>query len=125
MNVKKKIAFIFSAMRHFAQELEKKGYNVDYVKLATAKSTNNFTQELKKAIARHDVTQVIATFPGEYRVYEQMQTWQEQLEIPVEILADTRFLCQPDEFKNWAAGKKMLRMEYFYRVMRKKYKILM
>ncbi|MEX0300531.1 MAG: cryptochrome/photolyase family protein, partial [Kordiimonas sp.] len=30
---KKKIAFIFSAMRHFANELSAKGYRVHYTKL--------------------------------------------------------------------------------------------
>ena len=30
---KKKIAFLFSAMRHFATELEEKGYRVKYIKL--------------------------------------------------------------------------------------------
>ena len=30
---KKKIAFLFSAMRHFAHELKQQNYRVDYIKL--------------------------------------------------------------------------------------------
>jgi deoxyribodipyrimidine photolyase-related protein len=34
---KKKIAFLFSAMRHFAQMLENKGFNVEYTRLDNPK----------------------------------------------------------------------------------------
>ncbi len=37
----------------------------------------------------------------------------------------TLLLCSIEEFKKWASTKKKLRMEYFYRNMRKKYIILM
>jgi deoxyribodipyrimidine photolyase-related protein len=40
-------------------------------------------------------------------------------------LPDTRFLATQDEFTDWAGNKKQLRMEFFYRKMRKKYSILM
>lgn len=30
---KKKIAFLFSAMRHFAEELKELGYKIEYIKL--------------------------------------------------------------------------------------------
>jgi deoxyribodipyrimidine photolyase-related protein len=34
-------------------------------------------------------------------------------------------LCSQSEFRNWAKNKKQLRLEFFYREMRKKYKILL
>ena len=37
----KKIAFLFSAMRHFAEELRDKGINIRYVKLDDAKNNIN------------------------------------------------------------------------------------
>ncbi|MDO7684089.1 MAG: cryptochrome/photolyase family protein, partial [Loktanella sp.] len=36
---KKKIAFLFSAMRHFAAELSGKGYNVRYIKYDNPKNS--------------------------------------------------------------------------------------
>ena len=54
-----------------------------------------------------------------------MQLWQNDFGIPVEIKPDTRFLCTPAAFANWAEGRKQLRMEYFYREMRQQYSILM
>lgn len=48
-----KIALIFSAMRHFAAELEARGGRVDYVRLDAAGNTRSFTGELERAVARH------------------------------------------------------------------------
>jgi deoxyribodipyrimidine photolyase-related protein len=52
-----------------------------------------------------------------------MKEW--RFGVPVDIRPDDRFLCTQDEFAEWAVGRKQLRMEYFYREMRRKYKILM
>ena len=43
---KKKIAFIFSAMRHFAKELLNLGYQLRYTKLDDAKNKNSFVAPL-------------------------------------------------------------------------------
>lgn len=122
---KKKIAFLFSAMRHFAQELREQGYKVDYITLDDAENSGSFTGEVERAIARHQSNKVVTTFPGEHRVLEAMQSWHKRFNLPVEIQADNRFLCAPEEFADWAEGRKALRMEYFYREMRKRYNILM
>ena len=47
---KKKIAFLFSAMRHFAQELEAKGYSLRYTKLDDSSNAGSFSGEVKRAI---------------------------------------------------------------------------
>jgi len=39
--------------------------------------------------------------------------------IPVEIRSDDRFLCSRAGFADWAQGRKDLRMEFFYRTMRR------
>ena len=121
----KKIAFLFAAMRHFAQQLSNKGHRVRYVKLDDVGNTGSFTGELKRALAELKPDKIVVTEPGEYRVLKMMQSWQSELGIPVEILPDSRFLASHAEFADWADDKKQLRMEYFYRVMRKKYVILM
>lgn len=121
----KKIAFLFSAMRHFAAALEESGVRVRYVKLDDAGNTGSFTGEVVRAVAELKPTQLVVTEPGEYRVLEAMRHWQKTLGVPVTILPDTRFLATHPEFAFWAKGKKQLRMEFFYRDMRKKYSILM
>ena len=50
----KKIAFIFSAMRHFAEDLRQKGFTVDYQRLDAPGNTGSFTGELQRAITRFE-----------------------------------------------------------------------
>jgi len=120
----KKIAFLFSAMRHFAAELAACGVPVRYVKLDDVNNTGSFSGEVQRAIHELKSSTVVVTEPGEYRVLEMMKGWQKTLNIPVDILPDTRFLATHAEFAAWADGKKQLRMEFFYREMRKNYSIL-
>ena len=116
----KKIAFCFAAMRHFANKLRAKGWQVDYVTLDDADNTGSLGGEVDRAVKRHDVGEVILVEPGEWRLAEEVHSWQESLGLPVSVLADNRFLCGHDEFRAWTEGRKQLRMEYFYREMRRK-----
>src|ERR1700750_1916083 len=70
-----KIAFILSAMRHFADELRRSGLSVDYVRLDDASNSGSFTGELERAVARHRPDRVIVTEPGEYRVMRFIDDW--------------------------------------------------
>ncbi len=120
---KKKIAFIFSAMRHFASELSNNGFKVHYVKFDEPQNSGSISGETERAIQDYHPTSVIVTEPAEYRVLNDIKNW--DLGIPVEIRPDDRFLCSHSEFSDWASDRKQLRMEYFYREMRKKYSVLM
>ncbi len=123
---KKKIAFIFSAMRHFAEGLKKAGWNVDYIKLDDDGNSGSFSGECQRAIERHgDFSRVIVTEPGEWRVLQELRQLGDEIDIPLEIVEDDRFLCSRREFADWADGRKLLRMEDFYREMRKKTGMLM
>jgi len=120
----KKIAFLFAAMRHFASALEQAGIMVRYVKLDDPANCSSLTGEVQRAVKELKAARVITTEPGEYRVLQMMQQWQQTLGVPVEILPDDRFLATHQQFATWAKGKKQLRMEFFYREMRKNYGIL-
>ena len=122
---KKKIAFLFSAMRHFALNLKENGYNVEYIKLNDKNNTGFFKTEVERAIKKHNLDHIVVTHPGEYRVLKDIKCWEQELGIPVTIREDNRFFCTGYEFAKWAKDKKQLRMENFYREMRKKYSILM
>jgi deoxyribodipyrimidine photolyase-related protein len=120
----KKIAFLFSAMRHFSDNLSTKGTIIRYIKLDDFGNTGNFTGEIQRAIEEIKPEELVVTEASEYRVVKMMRSWQSLLKIPVKILPDKRFLATHTEFSSWAEGKKQLRMEFFYRDMRKKYRIL-
>ena len=115
-----KLVLVFSAMRHFADELESNGVQVDYVRMDSDTNSGSFSGEISRALQRHPYDRLVVTEPGEWRVREMMQTWQKDFDIAVDIREDDRFLCSLAEFKQWAEGRKSLRMEYFYRDMRRK-----
>ena len=117
---RQKIALVLSAMRHFAESLRAEGLRVDYVRLDDAGNSGSFTGELGRALSRHPVDRIVVTEPGEWRVWDFMRAWGHEFAIPVEIREDDRFLCSRGAFTAWAAGRQGLRMEFFYRRMRRK-----
>jgi deoxyribodipyrimidine photolyase-related protein len=112
-------------MRHFADELASCGWTVAYIRLDDPKNTASFSGEVARAVARHTPDRIMVTEPGEWRVLNAMRSWASGLSVPVDILPDTRFICSTKEFATWSDGRKQLRMEYFYRDMRRKTGLLM
>ncbi|WP_370230503.1 cryptochrome/photolyase family protein [Marinobacter nauticus] len=122
---KKKLVFIFSAMRHFADALEEDGWRVHYQRYHPDNPAQSIEQVIAELAREYQPERVITTECGEWRLHEQISRWHKTLGIPVEIRPDTRFVCNIDEFARWAEGRKQLRMEFFYREMRKKTGLLM
>ncbi|MEQ8739309.1 MAG: cryptochrome/photolyase family protein, partial [Hoeflea sp.] len=127
---KKKIVFLFSAMRHFAEELRKDGYTVDYLALDAKNNPGDFGGALKRAVEQHSPCRVVMTEPSEWRVLQAAHDWREELDVDLDIRADGRFLASHEDFVSWATDKdggqpKTLRMEYFYREMRRRTGYLM
>ena len=120
-----KIAFLFSAMRHFAQALIQKKYKVHYVKVDDPDNNQDFSSELIRAANLLQPDKIVVTESGEFRVDEIFAKLKDILPCPLEIKIDNRFYCSREEFKIWAADKNHLLMENFYRHMRSKHHILM
>lgn len=120
-----KIAFIFSAMRHFAERLKGEGFQVEYIMLDDPDNSGSFEGEVARCISRHGARKIVLTEPGEFRVLAMMEGWAEKFGIPVEIRTDDRFFCDRAGFARWADGRKQLRMEFFYREMRRESGFLM
>ena len=122
---KRKIAFLFAAMRHFAEELRRAGTNVIYRRLDDQNNGGSLESELKQVIASRKISKLVLTMPGEYRLMETMRSWQSTLDVAVELREDDRFLCSLDKFNKWADGRRQLRMDFFYRDMRRDHNVLM
>ena len=121
----KKLAFIFSAMRHFAEELRGLGWTVGYVTLDDPDNSGTLAGEAARAIERHGARSLTVTEAGEWRLAEDMANWSERFPVPVTLCEDDRFIASHSAFAAWADGRKSLRMEYFYRDMRRKTGLLM
>lgn len=117
----KKIALVLSAMRHFADELRQDGWQVAYTRLDDPEASRSIVGELMRRGQGHGASEVLVTWPGEWRLIEAL----EDAPLEVRMLADDRFVAGPEAFAKWAEGRKELRMEYFYREMRRKTGLLM
>ena len=56
---------------------------------------------------------------------ESIKQWQGIIGLDVEIRKNDLFMCDKKEFEEWATGRKELRLEFFYRMLRRKYDVLM
>ncbi|WP_144182917.1 cryptochrome/photolyase family protein [Elioraea rosea] len=122
---KAKIALVLSAMRHHAAALEAEGVRVDYVRLDDPANSGSLSGEVARAVRGHRPDRIVATEPGEWRVLEAMRGWECETGTAVEIRPDRRFIASREDFASWAKGRKSLRMEFFYREMRRRTGLLM
>ena len=117
----KKIALILSAMRHFAEELRADGWRVAYTKLDDPQAAPSLVGEWLRRAEETGAGQALLTTPGEWRLIDAARDGP----LHVTLLPDDRFIATQAEFDAWAEGRKVLRMEYFYRLMRRKTGYLM
>jgi deoxyribodipyrimidine photolyase-related protein len=116
-----KIAMILSAMRHFADELRGAGWRVAYSRLDDPENSQSIAGELLRRAAETGAETVLATAPGDWRLRQVLA----ECPVPVTQRPDDRFLCSEPEFATWAKDRKALRMEFFYREMRRKTGLMM
>lgn len=117
----KKIAFTFTAMRKFAAYLQESGWRVAYTRFDDPQNAGSIPAELLRRAEEFDTDLVLATEPGEWRLIAALN----EIPLRLTLLEDSRFLCPHAQFGAWAEGRKALRMEYFYREMRRKTGLLM
>ena len=117
---KARIALFLSAMRHFAEHLKDLGFTLTYIQ----HSPKTIVEELSKKIGSGKFTHLVCVEPGEWRLKQSIEALALGLNIVLEMRQDTHFYCTHTEFKEWVANKKELRLEYFYRLMRKTHGIL-
>ena len=122
---KQKIALVFAGMRGFAKRLRASKSDVRYIGFEDEANTGSLLGEVRRALAERDYDRVIVTAPGEYRLMEAFEAFAASSNVPFIIRDDDRFLCTATQFGAWAEGRKELRMELFYREMRKRYSILL
>ena len=122
---KQKIVLVLSAMRHFAERLRARGVAVRYVPLDDPANTHSLRGEVLRAAAAIGADRIVLTEPGEWRLLSDMRDWHEAAGCEVDIRDDHRFLCSIRSFRDWAAGRRSLRLEFFYRDMRRQHAVLM
>jgi deoxyribodipyrimidine photolyase-related protein len=121
---KSRITIFLSAMRHFRDELIRKKVKVTYHELRDADAASlsdillNDLQQLKPS-------RVVMVRAGDYRTQASIALAVKKAGLDFEVLEDQHFLCGLEAFNAWADGRKQLRLENFYRFMRKNSGVLM
>ena len=121
-HIQKVIAF-FTAMRAFADHLRHQGHQVIYLKLDDPNNTQSLTKNLDWLIQQRGVAEFQYQEPDEYRLSEQLKEY--AAAATKTIVSSEHFMISKNEFADFFKGKKTFLMENFYRMMRKKYQILM
>ena len=122
---KPRIAVFLAAMRHFREAQRKLGRRVHYTELDAAGSTPTLAGELARAVAEVKPERLIMTEAGEWRVQEEMTAAAKAARLPLEVRADRHFFQTRADFAAHAEGRKMLRMEFFYREVRRQHRVLL
>ncbi|QDU33492.1 Deoxyribodipyrimidine photo-lyase-related protein [Poriferisphaera corsica] len=119
-----RLAFFFSTMRHFREELKQAGYEVMYREISARKKKGEgygLMEMLEIDLRAKKIKRVRCVRPGDWRVLDGLRKLCKRMKIELEVLEDKHFLMSVDAFGDWAKGKKQLVMEGFYRGVRKKY----
>lgn len=117
-----RIAIFLAAMRHFRESLRGEGIEVDYRELSLGESS--LESALANALRRHKPRKVVMVEPGEWSVRERLRATVAEQGVTLDERLDRHFLCSHQDFAEHARGRKQLRMEFFYREMRRKYNVL-
>ena len=122
---KQRITVFLAAMRHFREAQRALGRTVHYTDLENPQNTHTLMGELARVVAALKPQRLLMTQAGEWRVQEAIAAVAKQVGVPLEVREDRHFFCTRGDFAEHAEGRKMLRMEFFYREVRRKNKVLL
>jgi len=117
---RKKLVLVLSALHHFAQTLRERGYEVDVINAPT------YVEGIRRRVEAHGSSEVIAMLPREWGLQEALLEADREgtFGVPLTLHDDGgpggHFLLPREAFADWARGRKVLRMDTFYRWMRKR-----
>ncbi|WP_320815796.1 cryptochrome/photolyase family protein [Flavobacterium sp.] len=123
-HIQKVVAF-FLSMRNFAEALKKAGHKVIYYKISDEASLHDLEKIISKLITENKIEKFEYQLPDEYRLDEQLKNICFHMKIESEAFDTEHFYTNRTELADFFEGKKLLLMENFYRMMRKKHHVLM
>ena len=115
---KRRLAYFFAAMRHFARDQRAAERQVHYVELDDPANRGSFPAEIRRWIETLRPQRTIVLEPGDWRVRRQLE------ELPIEIREDRHFLCSHATFAAFTGSHRQPVLETFYRFMRRRLDLL-
>ena len=118
------IALFLSAMRHHAEALRERGVRVEYIGLDDS-AEPTLVARLAEQLRRLKPHTLRLIEPGEWRLAQGIGDLARTENVTLRLLDDTHFMCSRADFARWADKyTSSLRMEFFYREMRRKHDVL-
>jgi deoxyribodipyrimidine photolyase-related protein len=121
---KARIALFFAAMRHHADDLRRDGAPLAYLAIGTHAHAS-LEGAWRHEIAARRPARVRCVEPGDWRVLAMLQRVCGEAGVALDVVADPHFLCTRADFERWSGDRGTLRMEFFYRWMRRRTGVLM
>lgn len=114
---KQKLILVWSAMRHFANELRAEGWSVTY------KIADDFTPSLTDWVQQQGLQELRVMAPTD----RPFANYLANLSLPCDLtlLPNNQFLWSREAFEDWAESRQSLLMESFYREGRQRFGVLM
>jgi deoxyribodipyrimidine photolyase-related protein len=116
---KQKLVLIWSAMRHYAQQLRQRGHPVTYVE------TDQFLAPLQSWAEAERLQEIRLVEPSDLTMRTLVAQLAPHLPCPLHQVQNTYFLWSSAELIPWFQGRKRWVMEDFYRQGRRRFQILM
>jgi len=123
-SAKQRIAVFLSAMRHFADALRGRAFPVRYTPLDDAGNLGTLALALGQTIDQLKPAGLVLTAPGDWRVLQSLRAVAAEHQLPLDLRDDTHFFSTVREFTAHAKDRKQLRLEYWYRELRRQHGIL-
>lgn len=121
---KARIALFLAAMRHYAEEIRARGWSVDYLRLGEHPH-RSLTAALGHTLAQARPQRLVMVRAGDWRVQQAIETTARLSGVALEVRPDRHFIAPPQAFAAWASGRRELRLEYWYRQLRRQTGLLM
>lgn len=123
-----KLVLVLASLRHFVEELRAAGFEVDH------RAAPTYADGIRQHIARFAPSEVLVPEPAEWGISESLRALAAELAAAtdtdggsrtrVTLVPEQRMLVDRAWFAEWAAGRKLLRMEDFYRLQRRRLRLL-
>lgn len=131
-----KLVLVLSALRHFVAELRAAGYEVDH------RVAESYADGIRAHMEEFGPSEVLVQEPAEWGIGVSLgyggkgnresgtgktltPAHGAPFAVSLRFLPDRRFLTSRAEFAGWATGRKLFRMEDFYRWQRRRLDVLM
>lgn len=135
---KVRTAFFLSAMRHFRDALQSRGWRVRYRELRpdcavwreaamerVSECGETLGDALREVLRELRPRKVVWVEAGEWSVRESLKGVLVEERVPCEMRPDRHFFADAKDFAEHVRGRKQLRLEFFYREMRRRHSVLM